>query len=969
MSETLPSRGPLLRALPGTVMVVDDTPANLQLLDELLRSRGHHVLLFPRGVLALKAARRNPPDVILLDILMPEMDGFEVCRQLKADPQLALIPVIFLSALGDVESKVRAFAAGGVDYVAKPFQEEEVLARINTHLCLHQLSRALDDERQQLELLVRERTADLERAQRVGRIGSWVLDLGSGQLDWSAETRRLFAMPPGVPLTLNEFLDRAHAEDRQRVADAWQRALRGEAYDIEHRLRPGLGAEWVRERAEFAFDPEGQALRALGTVQDISDRKLAELAREADRVRLQNAIDAMQAGTWEWRLAEDRVLVDGRSAVLRGIGPEKSRQLTLAGLSELVHPEDRPRTDAAVRDCLSGRSERLDVEYRLQHLEQGWIWLKVAGRVSERGRDGRPQVLVGLVIDITTQKQQQERIEFLALHDVLTGLPNRGRFVDLLESTLRRAAEGAALPLTIAYIDLDGFTAVNAVYGRAVGDALLIAVAERLRHWIGDRGPLARIGGDEFALAMPARDAAVEASMLERLLCELGQPLRIDERTLQISASIGCTRYPQVEPVDAEQLLRQADQAMYRAKLAGKNRIHHFDAARDESQRGRLLRIDEIRRGLSGDEFVLHYQPKVDLRHGQVVGLEALIRWQHPVEGFLLPAHFVPLLDRHPLSVQLGSWVVDTALAQLQQWQRQGLRLTVSVNVDSQQLMDPDFVPRLRRQFARFPELDPGQLELEILETGALENLAQVAAVIESLGALGVDCALDDFGTGYSSLTFLKQLGARIVKIDQSFVRGMLDDVEDATIVHSVLGLARSFERTSLAEGVETLEQGRMLIELGCELAQGYAIAHAMPAAEVPGWIGRWQLPLLWADARPLGGPALDGLLALSAHAQWMRRLRQYLRGLSAKPVIAIEPCRFGRWLAGPLTRQRWRGLPPFVELQRQHQALHAQAEVLIRRRVLNPLGLPGDADLAALESISQEIQRLSRSLWYQERH
>lgn len=964
MSDSIRARAPTTRAQPGTVMVVDDTPANLQLLDELLRSRGHHVLLFPRGALALKAARRHPPDVILLDILMPEMDGFEVCRQLKADPELAPIPVIFLSALGDVDSKIRAFMAGGVDYVAKPFQEEEVLARIDTHLCLHQLGLALQGERQQLEILVRERTADLERAQRVGRIGSWVLDLTTGALEWSAETRRLFATPPEQPLMLQDFLNLVHVEDRQRVADAWQAALAGAPYDIEHRLVAGLGAEWVRERAEFAFDADGRVVRALGTVQDIGDRKLAELAREADRVRLQNAIDAMQAGTWEWHLAEDLVLVDARSAVLRGFRPDKSRQLSLSSLSGLVHPEDQVRTDAAVRACISGQSERLEVEYRLQHLRQGWVWLKVAGRVSERAKDGRAQVLVGVVIDITAQKQQQERIEFLALHDPLTGLPNRGHFVEEL-ATLMRPAAGSSGPLTVAYIDLDGFTAVNAVYGRAVGDVLLVGVAERLRHWIGSSGLLARIGGDEFAVALPARVAAKEIQALDGLLHELGQPLTVDERILQVSASIGCTRYPQLEAVDAEQLLRQADQAMYRAKMAGKNRIHHFDSERDEWQRGRLLRIDEIRRGLAGGEFVLHYQPKVHLHSGVVVGLEALIRWQHPSEGFLLPSNFIPLLDRHPLSVQLGNWVIETALSQLQRWQQAGLRLVVSVNVDSQQLMDPDFVPRLTEQFARHPGVEHAQLELEILETGALENLNQVAALIERLGTLGVDCALDDFGTGYSSLTFLKQLGARVVKIDQSFVRGMLDDDEDATIVHSVLGLAHSFERVSLAEGVETLEQGRMLIELGCELAQGYSIARAMPAEQVPEWIAEWQLPSLWTDARPLGAQALQGVLALAAHGRWMRRLRRYLRGQSDKPVVAIAPCRFGRWLDSAAVQKRWRALPLFAELDRQHRALHVQAEVLLRRRALCPTGLPPDADQEALETLSAEIRRLSRLLWY----
>ncbi|MDP2094363.1 MAG: response regulator, partial [Hydrogenophaga sp.] len=256
-----------------SIMVVDDTPANLRLLDELLRQQGYQVRLFPRGALALKAAAAHPPSLILLDIMMPEMDGFEVCRQLKANPSLKDIPVIFISALADTDNKLKAFAQGGMDYVTKPFQEGEVLARVRTHLALYAMQQAQARQKADLEQLVNERTADLLRAQQVAHIGSWKLDLRTQALSWSPETYRLFGVPEGTPLTLNDFVDKVHPDDQGKVAHHWTLALQGQPYDVEHRIVPPAGAAWVRERAEFAFETDGQPHTAWGTTQDISEIK------------------------------------------------------------------------------------------------------------------------------------------------------------------------------------------------------------------------------------------------------------------------------------------------------------------------------------------------------------------------------------------------------------------------------------------------------------------------------------------------------------------------------------------------------------------------------------------------------------------------------------------------------------------------------------------------------------------------
>jgi EAL domain-containing protein (putative c-di-GMP-specific phosphodiesterase class I) len=299
----------------------------------------------------------------------------------------------------------------------------------------------------------------------------------------------------------------------------------------------------------------------------------------------------------------------------------------------------------------------------------------------------------------------------------------------------------------------------------------------------------------------------------------------------------------------ADQLLRQADQAMYQAKMAGKNRYHVFDAAQDSSMRVHHDSLERIRLALQRHEFVLHYQPKVNMHTGQVIGAEALIRWQHPERGLLAPATFLPVIEDDPLAVDVGEWVMDTALAQMQVWRSAGLDLPVSVNIGARQLQQSNFVERLQAILAKHPHVNPASLELEVLETSALADMAAVSKVIEDCTRIGVKFALDDFGTGYSSLTYLKRLHVAQLKIDQSFVRDMLQDPDDLAILQGVIGLAAAFKREVIAEGVETVAHGTALLQLGCELAQGYGIARPMPPEQLPAWAASWRPDVAWSGS------------------------------------------------------------------------------------------------------------------------
>jgi len=465
-----------------------------------------------------------------------------------------------------------------------------------------------------------------------------------------------------------------------------------------------------------------------------------------------------------------------------------------------------------------------------------------------------------------------------------------------------------------------------------VGDQLLMTLAQRMQRALRDGDTIARIGGDEFvAVLVDLPDTGVTESVLARLLTSAAQPVHDDGLILQVSASLGVSFYPQAEEISAEQLIRQADQAMYQAKVAGKNRFRHFDAELDRSLRGRNENLEDIHRALGQGEFVLYYQPLVNLRSGQIVGAEALIRWWHPRRGLLLPGAFLPAIENHPLIVDLGEWVLQEALGQGRRWRASGLEIPISVNIHGHQFQRGDFPERLQSLLHRHGGEGPIGLQLEMLETSALEDLDHMSVMMRNCQKLGVRFALDDFGTGYSSLTYLKLLPADCLKIDRSFVQDMLEDPDDLAILEGVLGLATAFRRQVVAEGVETPAQGEMLLRLGCEVAQGYAIAPPMPADELHAWAGRWRPEPGWAGLSPVSRDDLPLLFAGVEHRAWIRALADYLQNKKPMPPPLDEhQCRFGAWLREE-GRRRHGTHPTLHALETVHRQIHDLALALIR--------------------------------------
>lgn len=458
-----------------------------------------------------------------------------------------------------------------------------------------------------------------------------------------------------------------------------------------------------------------------------------------------------------------------------------------------------------------------------------------------RDAHGRTQYYVALYTDISQLKQQQLQLERIAHFDVLTNLPNRVLLFDRLRQALLVAQRQSAM-LAVVYLDLDGFKLVNDSYGHRVGDDLLVALSLRLKLVLRQGDTLARIGGDEFVAVLSDLSCQKDCEpILERLLEAASQPYAVGALTLQVSASIGVAINRQGE-ADADLLLRQADQAMYLAKEAGKNRWHFFDVESAQAAQTRRDSVLQVRAALDRNELILHYQPKVNLRTGGVVGVEALIRWQHPERGQLSPMAFLPLVEHDEVSVAIGEWVIRQALLQTAHWRAAGLDLEISVNIGAVQLQQSDFPCRLDTLLRSQAGASASRLQLEVLETSALEDMASIADAMTACHSLGVSFALDDFGTGYSSLTHLRRLPAQTLKIDQSFVRDMLVDTDDLAIVQGIIGLANVFQRQVVAEGVETAEHGERLLAMGCEVVQGFGIAAPMPPEDLLNWVDQWQL-------------------------------------------------------------------------------------------------------------------------------
>jgi len=555
-------------------------------------------------------------------------------------------------------------------------------------------------------------------------------------------------------------------------------------------------------------------------------QRTAELARRERHFR-----SLVQNGS-------DLILVVGRDTTIAYASPSAGRLLGspaegLVGtsLAAVLHPDDVGQLTPMLVAAEARPGVTLPVEWRLRHADGTWRLIETL--LTSQLTEAAVQGIVLNSRDITERKQFEDQLRHQALHDPLTRLPNRALFGDRLEQALAgQARRGGCVGVLL--VDLDDFKSVNDTAGHQVGDALLEAVAVRLRSLVRPADTVARLGGDEFAVLAEALPDPQEATELaERIRQGLGQPLLVEGRELFAHASIGIS-IAAAPGAAADDLLRNADVAMYVAKSEGKNRHRHFDHAMHQAVVERMALQSELTRAIERDQLTVHYQPVVALDSGRLTGVEALVRWQHPERGLVPPGSFIPLAEQTGLIVTLGHWVLEAACQQVHQWERAGLadRLDLNVNVSVRQLKEPAFVAAVAEVLDQ-TGLEPGRLVLELTESLLMENIDAVLDVLHQLRALGVRLAIDDFGTGYSSLAYLVKLPVQVLKIDRSFITRLDDDPNNLTLVRSILRLARDLQLQTVAEGIEQAHLAEELHRLGCQKGQGYWFSRPLPAADL----------------------------------------------------------------------------------------------------------------------------------------
>jgi diguanylate cyclase (GGDEF)-like protein/PAS domain S-box-containing protein len=633
--------------------------------------------------------------------------------------------------------------------------------------------------------------------------------------------------PESEVLDEEHWLRTLHPEDRERVlAEEVRTDETGEPFEVEYRMIARDGrVVWVRDQAMLVRDEEDRPLYWQGVQFDITERKEIEAAllesEERFRYMVQNSSDVITL------VAADGTIRYVSPAIERVLGYSREERVGGNAL-DLVHPGDVARARRLFAEGRSNPGVPLSIEIRMRHKDGSWRYVEVTG--TNLLEDPSAGAVVLNSRDVTERKALEEQLQHQAFHDALTGLPNRALFSDRLQHAVSRTQRRGA-KLAVLFMDLDNLKLINDSLGHKAGDELLVGVAERLRTSLRAEDTAARLGGDEFAVLLEDLAHVGEATRAaERIADKLRAPFALGERETFVTASIGVAIGGGTIKLP-EELLRDADMAMYRAKHSGKACYAVFEEAMSARALERLELGNDLRRALEREEFAVHYQPKLSLATGQIVGFEALVRWEHPERGHMLPGQFVPLAEETGLIVPIGRWVLREACRQAKVWQRRfpsDPPLVVCANLSARQLRDPALYQTVAHVLEE-AELDPSSLELEITESTAMEDAPTTAAVLEELKALGVRVTIDDFGRGYSSLSYLGRFPVDYVKVDRSFVGKLEEETGARVLIKGMIDLAHALGLEVIAEGVETAGQLTRLREMKCDQAQGHFFSEPLP--------------------------------------------------------------------------------------------------------------------------------------------
>lgn len=620
--------------------------------------------------------------------------------------------------------------------------------------------------------------------------------------------------------------------------------------------------EWMEIHTYPIFGNDGKVSHVIEYTRDITGRKMAEEALRESKERYELAARGANDGLWDWDLRTGKVFYSPRWRDMLGLREEDACNCPDDWFGR-VHPDDVRHLEAKIAAHLDGNTSHFEHEYRILHVDGQYRWMLTRG-LAVRDASRKAYRIAGSQTDISERKRAEEQLLHDALHDSLTGLPNRMLFMDRLQHRLLQLAKSPYRPgnslTAVLFLDMDRFKVINDSLGHLLGDQLLIAVSKRLISTLRPGDTVARLGGDEFAVLLSdIRGVSDAALVAERVLAEFQQPFLLRGNEVFTSASIGISL--SVNGLERpEELIRDADIAMYQAKALGKSRYEIFDASMHASTVARLQIETDLRKALENAEFLLHYQPIMDLRSNRVVGLETLIRWRHPRRGLIQPAEFIPVAEEAGMISPIGAWILKESCRQLKDWHRNfplDPPLRISVNVSSKQFAQTDLPERIA-DILKENELSGDCLALEITESTLMDSADSAREMLIRLREMGIHIHLDDFGTGYSSLSYLHRFPITALKIDRSFISKMSLKDENLEIVKAIISLANTLRIDLIAEGLEVSDQLVRLREMNCAYGQGFLFSRPLAAADVETLLAADALAAL-ASGRS-GNPPADSL-------------------------------------------------------------------------------------------------------------
>ncbi len=815
------------------VLIVDDVPDNLSAISEMIGNLGIDVRVANSGPIALRYARLAPqPDLILLDVMMPEMDGHDVLRALRADDETRAIPVIFVTALNDPENEERGIEEGAVDYITKPINPAILGIRVKAQLELKRTRDIVAGQKAWLEQEVARRMAEnaqldtrLQIALATSGFGIWEHDHEHGSNQWSPSLSHILGLNEG-PTTISAVIERVHPEDRRAILQSMEAPPdQGDEIHVDELRMRHADGHWVWMEARGRIlrrDPRGKPLLTLGTMADISRRKAAESEHRLSSVVFTGISD----GVCITDTNGDILLTNQAFSKVTGYDASDALGKNPRLLRSGVHgPEFYRDMWEAINRYGNWQGE---ITNRRKDGELVTEWLNISA-VHDQG--GRLTNYVGLFSDLSERHAAAERIQYLSSFDPLTNLPNRSLFADRLGQALI-SAHRFNRETAVILLDLDRFRFINDTLGPPIGDGILIEVARRLNLQVRDGDTVGRRSGNEFGFVMAnlshERDTI---ALAQRMLDAIAVPFEVGGHAVSITASIGVSVAPR-NGDDVDALMKCADAALLRAKKSGQNTFRFYSPEMDADAARRLGLEAALRQALQRNELTVYYQPQISLDSGNMIGMEALLRWHHPEFGAVSPVEFIPIAEETGLILPIGEWVLRTACLQARQWLDLGLaNLRIAVNLSSRQFRQAN-LPGLVSQCLGETGLPAGALELEITESALIDDIDEAITQCRALKALGVKISLDDFGTGYSSLSYISRLPFDKIKIDQSFVRDITENPVNAAIATAAIVMARSLNLSVLAEGVETEAQASFLRSRRCDSMQGYLFSRPLPAAE-----------------------------------------------------------------------------------------------------------------------------------------